>query len=223
MFTPSNMLKNYLDATPRDMYDIIGALMGYINADPAFKTNDFDDAVDYVLKYGISKEDLFSEFDPELDFEEDSAKWNEEYYSYARVCLKDNFSEKRIKHVKDIARKLNPDVVTRTGQGEQMSISKPNSTFTGRGELQSNEKKTQGQQRTNRKGELPIMQEHHNVKTPALIVIVVLVSLALVIAAIIFLNKNKTDAQSAAANVVQNYKSSIIKTQGIADILGKTM
>lgn len=218
MFTPSNMLQNYLNATPRDVYDIIGALMGYINADPAFKTDGFDQAVQYVLNHGISKDELFSEFDPELDFEEDSVKWNEEYYSFARVYLKDNFSEKRIKHVKDVARKLNPGVVTITRQEVQRPNVKTNSVSTGTGGSQSTGKKTQGQQHSNRKSKLPTMQEHHNVKTPILIVIVVLVLLALAIAAIIFFSKNKTDVQSAAANAAQNYKSSIIKTQDVAEI-----
>lgn len=37
MFTPSNMLLSYLNAQPRDRFDIIGALIGYINADPKFE------------------------------------------------------------------------------------------------------------------------------------------------------------------------------------------
>ena len=85
MFTPSNMLLNYLNAQPRDMFDIVGALMGYINADPMFKTNEFEQAVQYVLSHGVTKEELFERFDSEIDFEENSSKWNEEYYSYARV------------------------------------------------------------------------------------------------------------------------------------------
>lgn len=223
MFTPSNMLQNYLNAAPRDMYDIIGALMGYINADPAFKTDDFDQAVQYVLNHGISKDELFADFDPELDFEEDSTKWNEEYYSFARVYLKDNFSKKRIKHVKDVARKLNPGVATITRQEMQRTNQKANSASAVTGGSQSAEKKTQGGQHSNRKSELPIMQEHRGVKTPVLIVIGVLVLLALVIVAILFLGKNKTDAQSAAVNKVRNYKSAIIKNQDIAEIKGLTM
>lgn len=103
MFTPSNMLLNYLNAQPRDMFDIVGALMGYINADPMFKTNDFEQAIQYVLNHGVSKEELFAQFDSNIEFEENTSKWNEEYYSYARVYLKDNFCEKRIAHVKAIA------------------------------------------------------------------------------------------------------------------------
>lgn len=112
MFTPSNMLLKYMNAQPRDIYDIVGALMGYINADPMFKTNDFDEAIQYVLSHGVSRQDLFDEFDPEIEMEEDQDKWDEEYYSYARVYLKDNFSEKRIQHVKAVARKLYPMVRT---------------------------------------------------------------------------------------------------------------
>ena len=108
MFTPSNMLQNYLNTQPRDMFDIVGALMGYINADPMFKTNDFEQAIQYVLNHGVSKEVLFVAFDSGIEYEEDSTKWNEEYYSYARVYLKDNFCEKRIVHVKAVARKLYP-------------------------------------------------------------------------------------------------------------------
>jgi hypothetical protein len=108
MFTPSNMLKSCLNARPRDMYDIVGALMGYVNADPAFATDDFEQAVKYVLSQGVSEQELFAAFDEEIDYEVDSSKWDERYYSYARVYLKDNFCKKRIAHVKAVARKLYP-------------------------------------------------------------------------------------------------------------------
>lgn len=114
MFTPSKMLLQYLNTQPRDMYDIVGALMGYINADPTFKTNDFELAIKFVLDHGVSTNELFTEFDEDIEYEEDPSKWNEEYYSFARVYLKDNFCEKRIKHVKSIAKKLYPNVVQTT-------------------------------------------------------------------------------------------------------------
>ena len=185
MFTPSKLLQNYLNATPRDMYDIIGALMGYINADPAFKTDDFDQAVQYVLNHGVSKDELFTDFDPELDYEEDSSKWNEEYYSFARVYLKDNFSEKRIKHVKDVARKLNPGVDTKTKQepGGQSQKNYTKSAVTGGSQITG--KKPQGQQRSNAQGKQSTMQELKNPKPPVLIVSIVLALLAVVITAII--------------------------------------
>lgn len=107
-FKPSNMLTKYLYAQPRNIYNIVGALMGYINVDPAFKTDGFEQAIQYVLKQGISKEELFAPFDPNVDFEDDRSKWNKDYYAFARVYLNNNFCEKRIAHVKAIARKLYP-------------------------------------------------------------------------------------------------------------------
>ena len=99
MFAPSNILQKYINARPRDMYDVTGALMGYINADPAFGTN---------------------------DFEEDESKWDNEYYSYARVYLKDNFCRKRIEHVKKVAGKLYP--MTATGMSDSKPVPKREET-----------------------------------------------------------------------------------------------
>lgn len=183
MFTPSNMLQNYLNQRPRDMYDIIGALMGYINADPAFKTDEFDQAVQYVLNHGVSKNELFADFNPSMDYEEDSSKWNEEYYSMARVYLKDNFSEKRIRHVKDVARRLYPGVAVKTGQEVQRPVRKAESISDPAGGSQSAGKKVQGQQHQNNRQS--ITPEHPDVKISVPIVIAVLVLLTLVIAVII--------------------------------------
>ena len=110
MFVPSNMLQKYLAAQPRDMYDIVGALMGYINADPYFKTNEFDEALKYVLRNGVSENELFQSFNSEIDYQTDESKWDEDYYAYSRVYLKDNFCRKRIEHVKAVAHKLHPVV-----------------------------------------------------------------------------------------------------------------
>lgn len=112
MFSPSNMLQKYLNAQPRVMYDIVGALMGYINADPSFKTNDFENAIQYVLEHGVSESELYEAFDSDYRFEEDPAKWDEDYYSYSQVYLKKNFCEKRISHVKAVAKKLYPSVIS---------------------------------------------------------------------------------------------------------------
>ena len=108
MFSPSNMLLKYLNARPRDIYDIVGALEGYINADPKFLTNDFMEAINYVLSNGVSRSELFQDFNSDIEFIEDESKWDYDYYTLARVYLKDNFCEKRINHVKAIAGKLYP-------------------------------------------------------------------------------------------------------------------
>lgn len=110
MFTPSNMLLKYMNAQPRDRYDIVCALIGYINADPMFKTDNFDKALQYVLENDVSDGELFEEFDSKYRYEEDTTKWDDDYYSYTLVYLKKNFCRKRIDHVKDVAKKLYPSV-----------------------------------------------------------------------------------------------------------------
>lgn len=171
MFTPSNMLLNYLNAQPRDMFDIVGALMGYINADPMFKTNEFEQAVQYVLSHGVTKEELFERFDSEIDFEENSSKWNEEYYSYARVYLKDNFCEKRIAHVKAVAKKLYSAPINVAPV--RPSVQSVNSNNAG-----NVPKKAQSQQSNARKEPMPVW-----IKIGSAIVAIIL--LALIIKAIL--------------------------------------
>lgn len=114
MFELSNMLKKSLAAQPRDMYEITCALMGYINADPKFKTDEFDQAVSYVLKQGVSSEKLYQVFNSEYEFIEDQSKWTSNYYSLAIVYLKKNFCKERIDHVKAIAKKLYPPIPQET-------------------------------------------------------------------------------------------------------------
>ena len=108
MSRPSNMLSTYLNAQPRDIYHIVGALMGYVNADPYFKTNELDEAIHYTLTHGVTESELFSPFDPEIVYCEDESKWDDRYHSLAIVYLKDNFCRKRIDHVKAVAHNLRP-------------------------------------------------------------------------------------------------------------------
>jgi hypothetical protein len=108
MFTPSNMLLKYLNKQPRNTEDVVSALIGYLDTDPNFETDNFDRAVDYVLNHGMTESELFSDFDSSLEFEEDELKWTKDYYSYARIYLKDNFCRKRIEHLKTISHKIHP-------------------------------------------------------------------------------------------------------------------
>ena len=181
MFKPSKMLLKYMSEEPRDIYDIIGALIGYINSDPEFKTHDFDNAVQFVLDNGVSKKELFSDFDPEVEYEQDSSKWDEEYYSFARVYLKDNFSEKRLGHVKAVAHKLYPQEVKISE--EQKSVEKPKEGINTTGKEYVG-KKSQGQQQINSINSTT--QTPRNAKIVlSLIGIVVIVLLALKIVSII--------------------------------------
>lgn len=177
MFRPSNMLQNYLNTEPRDMFDIVGALMGYVNSDPSFKTNDFEEAIQYVLNHGVSKKELFAPFDPSIDFEEDYNKWDEEYYSFARVYLKDNFCEKRITHVKAVAKWLYPSTAPTQSSNGVKPISKPASTTISphAGGQQATGKKIQSQQ--NHGGH----NSTRHFRTKAVVAVVAIVLLALII------------------------------------------
>ena len=87
----------------RSMFHIHGELIGYINGDPKFKTNEFDEAIKYTISQGIKESELFDQFDPSKEIEEDKSKWDEDYYSHELLYLQENFCKKRIAHVKQIA------------------------------------------------------------------------------------------------------------------------
>ena len=99
-FKPSRFLEETLKGT--DAYAIVGAVMGYINADPYFVTDDFRTA----LKYTISKAkvEIIQEYDDEFEMTSDQSKWDEKYYSFQRVYLKENFCYKRIDHVEKVGK-----------------------------------------------------------------------------------------------------------------------
>lgn len=102
-FKPGKLLERTLKDSNRNRKAVIGALLGYINADPYFKTNDFEDALDYVLSHGYTKNELFESFNnKDYPIIADQTKWDKEYYALAMVDLKDNFSIKRIEHVKEV-------------------------------------------------------------------------------------------------------------------------
>lgn len=175
MFIPSKMLQNYLNAQPRDMFDIIGALMGYINADPQFKTNDFEQAIQYVLNNGVKESELFAAFDDSVDFEGNPSKWDEEYYSFARVYLKDNFCRKRIEHVKAVAKKLYP-----TAEGSKSAVQsiRPVTQATIQtGDTQSARKKSQSQQ--------SYQKQQSSMPTKLIMAAVVIILLAVVVVKLI--------------------------------------
>lgn len=124
MFKPNEMLNKYISKKPIDRYGIIGALIGYINIDPKFQTNNFNLALDFVFKNGVSKTSLYESFNPDFDFETNKEKWNLDYYSLARVCLKENFCPERIKHVKEVANYLFANEVSETTKSNTINNTK---------------------------------------------------------------------------------------------------
>lgn len=111
-FVPSRFLDNTLKAQPRKREDIVAALIGYINGDPYFKTDDFADATRYVLERGMTEQELYVPFDGDLPITEDKNQWTEDYLSFAMVDLKDNFCPERIAHVKAVASYLRPQTLS---------------------------------------------------------------------------------------------------------------
>ncbi len=109
MFEVSKVLKKYLEEKPVNTTNIIGALIGYINSDPKFLTNDFDEALKYVLKSGISESELYQIFEKDSSFIDDEENWNNEYFALALVYLKQNFCKERIAHVKAISKKIHKE------------------------------------------------------------------------------------------------------------------
>lgn len=140
MFKPSNMLMKALNQPERSRSSIVSALMGYIDVDPRFRSGDFDSALKYVFSQGVSEDELYVPFDPDLEFVDLKEKWDEKYYALARVYLKDNFCKKRISHVKEIVKALYPE----SAEEKAKRIKKENSNNPGG--VQSDGKKTIDQQ-----------------------------------------------------------------------------
>ena len=117
MFMPSNYLKKSLENYRKNKnYEtrraVVASLIGFVNADFTFETDEFDEAIQYALHHGISKNELFQPYDTRKNkIDNNRSNWNESYYSLALVYLKDNFCQERIDHCKDVAHFLYPNGV----------------------------------------------------------------------------------------------------------------
>lgn len=201
MFTPGIFLQECLNTHPRNMYRITGALIGYINADPAFKTNDFEEAVRYVLMQGISEAELYREFDSAFDLEEDESKWDNEYYAYARVYLKKNFCRKRIEHVKKVAKKIYSASATDLPDLSEQVSNQKEDKLENRQIMQAGEKGGQSESGKKSQGQ---MNQGKITRVPAFVKIAVLivligVVLALLIAFIIKWEEHPMEKELGAA------------------------
>ena len=65
--------------------------------DRSFKS--FDTMSSYAIKNGI---DLYDEDDDEIDMVNDKSKWTEDYMNSLFVALVNNFSKKKIDHLKQV-------------------------------------------------------------------------------------------------------------------------
>ena len=78
--------------------EIRGALLGYVDADPAFKSQAFEDAVNYVSSKKIN---VFEEHDPRYQADAES---NQERYYQIKMNLRCNFSQERVQELKEVGR-----------------------------------------------------------------------------------------------------------------------
>ncbi|MBO5020449.1 MAG: hypothetical protein J6D52_07275 [Clostridia bacterium] len=85
-----------------DMISIRSSFHTIILSDPAFATEKFDQTLNYVKRLNING--LFDEHDGEELLPE--AEWDHDYFDLIASKLQDNFSEERIKQLKNVAKKL---------------------------------------------------------------------------------------------------------------------
>lgn len=81
-----------------NIIEIRGALLGYVDADPAFKSQAFEDAVNYVSSKKIN---VFEEHDPRYQADAES---NQERYYQIKMNLRCNFSQERIQELMAVGR-----------------------------------------------------------------------------------------------------------------------
>lgn len=110
----------------RNITNIRSALKGCMNQDVNFSKGIYEEALDYVLNNGISKQELFQVHDEE-PFKSQEA-WDKDYLDEVMADLLFNFSEERIAHTKEVGRVLYP-VQKKINQpnGSQSNSSQPNS------------------------------------------------------------------------------------------------
>lgn len=96
----------------KDIQAIRGALNGYIDSDPAFKTTKFDDAAAYAEQKGIK---VFEELDE--DFPVPGGTANEDLFFELRAGLQENYAKERIAALKRVGRACmnNAKVYAETG------------------------------------------------------------------------------------------------------------
>ena len=219
-FMPSNMLSRCLAAAPIDRYDVVGALMGYINADPYFRTDDFREAINYALSHGISKEELFDEtLNDELEIDENKAAWTEDYYSLARVYLKKNFCADRIRHIEAVGRYIGGRIspVSALARGESVDMRKSASS-----ESAAKANSNGGQKSTGKKPEARQSQrkdaagratgrphrQRETSQTSAAALIILIAIIAAIIVVMILVN---TAAKNGGANLIPMYINAAIQ------------
>lgn len=100
-FTPSETLRYAIEK--KDKVSIKSCLTFMIKTDPTFKTNNFNNALNYVESKGISIKEPYKLM-PDEEVIEDKSKWTEKYFYYAVNMLEENFALSRIPHIKAVGK-----------------------------------------------------------------------------------------------------------------------
>lgn len=86
-----------------DLTEVRGALIGYIEADPAFKNwQELEDAIAYAEKNGCSP---YEPHDGEPF--KDESQWDNDYFIRQKVSLRNNFSKERLYHLREVGKAVN--------------------------------------------------------------------------------------------------------------------
>ncbi len=83
----------------KDVWAVRGALNGYIDSDPAFKTGKFEEAVSYAQKRGIK---VYEAMNKDFPLPEGCA--SEDLFFELRASLQENYAKERIDALKRVGR-----------------------------------------------------------------------------------------------------------------------
>ncbi len=103
-----------------DVSNVRSALLNYIFIDPTFG------AFDEALRFAKQKLPVFEEHDGKT-FELDESKWDEDYYGSLCTGLLMNFSQERLKHLRDVAAKVVINAPKSKSQGSTVKHSNKHS------------------------------------------------------------------------------------------------
>lgn len=105
--------------------NIRSALVGIIQSDPLYETKDLDEAIKYLHDEGIDivKEDI--DPDPQLPINNNRAEWTSDYFATALVYLRNDFTKKRLEHVKEVSIATHEDMKAPPKLGNTQNMQSP--------------------------------------------------------------------------------------------------
>ena len=105
----------------KDVWAVRGALNGYIDSDPAFKTGKFEEAVSYAQKRGIK---VYEAMNKDFPLPEGCA--SEDLFFELRASLQENYAKERIDALKRVGRACmgNAKVYEETGSVKEKAQKK---------------------------------------------------------------------------------------------------